>query len=291
MTNITKTTKTILFASLIAAMILPFSGMDFAEAKKEGIKQKELDDRFAQVSEIYSDVRISELKEKISKAGENETIRSLENGLKILEKTKVKQIADNKYKIKTTVKVTNTDGEKAKTTVQYFVTENDDGSLFVQIPDAKPSEKSTIKNHDGLEFTIKPEQITAIPTVDATVGKKKFTMEVTKSINNNFVNGGDTFSQNCGMLPSTSASMYAAADASSTGQYWRAVSANVGGAWLYMDWCIFPNAYAGVDFEMGGSSYNDHNWAISPTVPGWGAVGGLQFPWDDLHFRTNVYYV
>jgi len=34
MINITKTTKTILFASLITAMILPFSGMNFAEAEK-----------------------------------------------------------------------------------------------------------------------------------------------------------------------------------------------------------------------------------------------------------------
>jgi len=34
MKNINKTTKTILFASLIAAMILPFSTMDFAEAKQ-----------------------------------------------------------------------------------------------------------------------------------------------------------------------------------------------------------------------------------------------------------------
>lgn len=34
MKNITKTTKIILFASLIAALILPFSGMDFAEAEK-----------------------------------------------------------------------------------------------------------------------------------------------------------------------------------------------------------------------------------------------------------------
>jgi len=32
MKNLTRTTKTILFASLIAAMILPFSGMDYAEA-------------------------------------------------------------------------------------------------------------------------------------------------------------------------------------------------------------------------------------------------------------------
>ena len=35
MKNITKTTKTILFASLIAAMILPFSGMQFAEAEEQ----------------------------------------------------------------------------------------------------------------------------------------------------------------------------------------------------------------------------------------------------------------
>ncbi len=42
MKNITKTTKTILFASLIAAMILPFSGMDFAEAEKQDKKGKDI---------------------------------------------------------------------------------------------------------------------------------------------------------------------------------------------------------------------------------------------------------
>ena len=35
MKNISKTTKTILFASLIAALILPFSGIDYAEAKTD----------------------------------------------------------------------------------------------------------------------------------------------------------------------------------------------------------------------------------------------------------------
>lgn len=35
MTNISKTTKTILFASLIAALILPFSAIDFADAEKQ----------------------------------------------------------------------------------------------------------------------------------------------------------------------------------------------------------------------------------------------------------------
>jgi len=40
MKNITNKTKTILFASLIAAMILPFSGMDFAEAKTDNGAEK-----------------------------------------------------------------------------------------------------------------------------------------------------------------------------------------------------------------------------------------------------------
>ena len=43
MKNITKNTKTILFASLIAAMLLPFSAMEFADAKTnaDDIKTKE----------------------------------------------------------------------------------------------------------------------------------------------------------------------------------------------------------------------------------------------------------
>ena len=92
------------------------------------------------------------------------------------------------------------------------------------------------------------------------------------------------------MLGATSASMYGAADANYIGKYWRSVSANVINAWIYKDWCIFPNIYKGVEFEMGGSSYNDDAWRISPTYPGWGPDGGLQFPWDDLHWRAHVYY-
>ena len=40
MKNITNKTKTILFASLIAAMILPFSVMNFAEAKEDSIDKR-----------------------------------------------------------------------------------------------------------------------------------------------------------------------------------------------------------------------------------------------------------
>jgi len=55
-----------------------------------------------------------------------------------------------------------------------------------------------------------------------------------------------------------------------------------------IDWCIWPGLYAGTEFEMGGS-YNDRRW-VEALCPGRGPTGGLQFPWDDLHFRTNVYY-
>ncbi|MDE0399722.1 MAG: hypothetical protein OXL96_18165 [Candidatus Poribacteria bacterium] len=196
--------------------------------------------------------------------------------------------------MKTTVIVNDNAGNRQTSIVDYFVVENEDGSVYVHVPDASPSEESTIENHNGLEFNIKPEQTSPIPTADATSdepsGTKKFTMEYEETINNNFVDGSDTFVQNCGMLGATSASMYGAADATYIGQYWRSVSANVVNAWIYKDWCIFPNTYEGVEFEMGGSSYSDDAWRTSPTYPGWGPDGGLQFPWDDLHWRAHVYY-
>lgn len=56
MKNINKTTKTILFASLLIAMILPFSGMEFAEAKK--VDKNELEAKL-------KDVDISKHKKKL----------------------------------------------------------------------------------------------------------------------------------------------------------------------------------------------------------------------------------
>ncbi len=288
MNNKIKKTQTILFASLIAALAIPLSGMGFAGADK-AIKQKDIDDRFAQVSDLYSDATLAYVNGIISSDGEKQKSRTADNGLEVEETNNVTDLGENKYKVKTTVNVTDKSGESETSYVVYFVTEKRDGSLYVHVPDAKPSDKSTAKDHNGLEFIIKPEQMFPIPVADATVGTKKFIMEVTKIINNNFVDGSDTFAVNCGLY-GTIASMYGAADATTIGNYWRSVSANVAGAWTYYDWCIIPNIYSGVDFEMGGSSYNDHQWEIGPTFPGWGATGGLQFPWDSLHWRTNVYY-
>ncbi len=50
--NITKTTKTILFACLITAMILPFSAMDTAEAIKDPLKKKIKDAKIKYKSEL-----------------------------------------------------------------------------------------------------------------------------------------------------------------------------------------------------------------------------------------------
>ena len=67
MKNINKTTKTILFASLIAAMILPFSAMDFAEAAKplDSISDTKLLDRdFDSWKNQYKDAGDFEAKTK-----------------------------------------------------------------------------------------------------------------------------------------------------------------------------------------------------------------------------------
>ena len=285
-----KDAKTVLFASLIVAIMLPLRGMDLVKGNQDGLDQKDLDDRFAVISEIYSNEKLDSLKEIISKSGITKEFNAVSNGLIVEDEFNVEQLSDNKYKIVSTVKVLEENNEKAKTSVTYFVTENEDGSLHVHVPDARPSEQSTLENHNGLEFVVRAEQPAMFPTADATSGTKKFTMEVERTINNNFVDGSDSFTQNCGMLPSTGASMYAAADASAIGYYWRSMNANMLNALIYMDWCIWRNVYAGTEFEMGGSSYNDKRWMGFIPSPGWGSTGGLQFPWDDLHFRTNVYY-
>ena len=78
MTSITKKTKTVLFASLIAAMILPFSGMQFAEAEEQTpeIKQlntqiKELKAKDSLTQEEREDLKQLKLLKKWFKAEHN----------------------------------------------------------------------------------------------------------------------------------------------------------------------------------------------------------------------------
>ena len=100
-----KNAKTILFASLIAAMILPFSGMDFVEAKKDNKKafEDELKNTFSPIDEEiksyvngemkYPTYKKTELKAKY--ANELEQIVST-----ILEKENLQLSSDKKNDLK-----------------------------------------------------------------------------------------------------------------------------------------------------------------------------------------------
>jgi len=74
MKNITKKTQTILFASLIMAMILPFSGMDYANADTQTENEKailaELDPAFVLIGErtLKVEERIVKVNERLEKA-------------------------------------------------------------------------------------------------------------------------------------------------------------------------------------------------------------------------------
>lgn len=95
MKNISKTTKTILFASLIAAMILPFSGMNYAEAVSS---QNETVDSFD------ADVARSVLASKLIKANEDKSAakdsKALEESDRTLERIDIfSQLIDIKEAI------------------------------------------------------------------------------------------------------------------------------------------------------------------------------------------------
>ena len=286
---IIKNVKIILLSSLIAAIILSFRGMTPTEAKNDILTQKHIDDRFAQVNDVYDDDNLNQLKELISKLGVTEVSKTKYNGDTVTEKTIVSKHGNDAYKVTSMSKAVTNGGETHTFKVIYFVNENENGSLHVHVPDARPSEKSNMDGSNGLEFILKSKSESLLPVADATSGTKKFTMEVNRTIHNNFVDGNASFVQNCGMY-ATAASMYGVAEATTIESYWRSINANVGGAYWYYDWCIFPSTYRGIEFEMGGSSYSDADWNPTWGYPGWGPIGGLQFPWDDIHFRTNVYY-
>lgn len=289
MVMIMKDAKIVLFAALFATIIIPLAGMSFVEADSAGLTQKDIDARFMQVTDVYDDDKLNHVKKLISNVGSTEFSKTKDNGDRISENVTVIQHSDDSYKIIHASNAVTLGGVKHPFAVTYLVTQNEDGSLYINVPAARPSPDSNINNSNGLEFVLKPESESPIPVADATSGTKKFTMEVNRHINNNFVDGNDRFSKNCGMY-GTTASMYGAADATKIGNYWRSINANTGGAYWYYDWCIIPYTYEGVEFEMGGSGYSDDKWKTVWGYPGWGPTGGLQFPWDNLHFRTNAYY-
>lgn len=80
---ITKNAKTILFASLIAAMILPFSGMQFATAEEQTIADTKM---------------VEYLTKTIQKTGKNIEEKTIEGKTYTVSKV-VTQLEDNKYRV------------------------------------------------------------------------------------------------------------------------------------------------------------------------------------------------
>lgn len=72
----TKTIKTILFASLIAAMILPFSGMGFAQAEMSDDKKQQLMAKVISLEEKIAQAESESLKESL-KAKQQEILKEL----------------------------------------------------------------------------------------------------------------------------------------------------------------------------------------------------------------------
>lgn len=108
-----KNTKTILFVGLIAAMVLPFSGMQFATAQE--------------VQTIEDDRMISELENIISNVGKTIQIKTLDDGTVLKLVTVVNQISDNEYNVNTHTVTKTIDGKKVVSDqIKYRVTTDDD---------------------------------------------------------------------------------------------------------------------------------------------------------------------
>jgi len=101
-------TKTILFASLIAAMILPFSGMQFAEAKTNNISDTSM---------------VEFIIETIQNEGTTVTEKIIEGKTYTVTKI-VTQIQDDKYRVINKLAI---DGE-LQSKDRFKITENDDGT-------------------------------------------------------------------------------------------------------------------------------------------------------------------
>ncbi len=277
--------KVILFASLMVAMILPFSGMDFAEAKKAGETQKKLDEKFTKISDVYSSDKMNYVQNIISETGVTKTSKNLENGDIATQKITVKKNDENSFKVTDKVKLHTLSGNTEVSEVKYVVTVLDDGSLNVVVPEAQ----SSSGKNKGLEFNLRSDAKNIIPDADALLGTIRLTATDSANIQNNHVTFSDSATQNCGVLGISTMSMYGSADAITVGEYWRSINAQAANALVWRDWCIIPHTYTGMTLTMAGSSYSDSQDSLAIN-PGWGPTSGLQFPWDTLNWKAEAYY-
>ncbi len=119
MKNITNKTKTILFASLIAAMILPFSGMGVAEAKKE----PDMTDYVSQYK--YIDTKIRDNKESIENDNKKLKDKSKLSSADIIKIEK--RIKDKKAE---NVKLWKNADEVEKLNIESYILDDETQAIF-----------------------------------------------------------------------------------------------------------------------------------------------------------------
>ena len=111
------------------------------------------------------------------------------------------------------------------------------------------------------------------------------------TINNGFLSGSDSYTQNC-WNRSTTWSMSFSADTSWQGTYskqWRNINWEVSGDRVYYEWCIFPFYTQSTKATVSGTGYSNSNTyygnnAIGPY--GWTA-NDIENPWDDISFKAE----
>lgn len=248
---IMKNTKTILFASLLVAMILPFSGMNFAEANMVDMDTEFSNEKVAFLETATSQTgKWTETKtngEYIEKwywdVKENNNKKHVQLNIKVID-GQGNQVADDliKFKVKFD-KETNTyevDNEKLNETKKF-----------------KKSQSNSITNSDGLA-TI---DLLNTPQVDTiyTTGSQ---IIVVQDWTNEIVSSGDEFDSNTD---------------SQCGQYWYSelqTNGNSGmrfydfsGQYSYLEWCIFPNSISTVQIyaSQGGWSESDYTSSFAST--------------------------
>jgi len=279
MKNINKT-KTILFASLIAAMILPLNGISVAEAQTSGLNLTP-----DQVPEIADNIKYQKIKSIVSSQGTTNTKGVTESGLKYDQTITVDKIGENQYDVTDTVvatsgKITNTNA------VSYTVNVNSDGSYDITIPDLD-NQKLKIRE-------VKGNTQTDGTSVENGPYGKLIRVYNDVDIDNDWVSTNETYYKNCGFFGSTTLTMDGAADANDAdpANHWRYIHGNANSGLIWRDYCIFAYGFAGTDLKMGGSSYQDEDYFGLPiTNPVWGPTDGLQFPVDNLDFEAEFKYI
>lgn len=255
-----KNTKTILFASLIIAMILPFSGMNFAEATNEQIKEETL------LMDSYKYDYLSKMISIDDKAIKEGTTNNGINYRMVVKVNHDSDIEHDVYVKMTTWKESQSDSQTNLT--QYTVIE-EDGSFRVQVTDS------------DIEFVVIPEP----QTRDVTVGIENWiysvvTLEETATVDNNYVSVSESYTQSC-PTPTGNWSMNGYADSFTNSM---GITSSITAPLVHLDYCVFPMGYIHTHMKI---ITTDQEYEEETPNPIAGMSQTLVFPRDDITFQVK----